>query len=113
MSQWLLLSTIKRKLTLIIMLTCSVAMIVACAAILVSNTPGPADAETQHRGHGNVIGANVRPPSASRQEGRQGNLGALRAEPYVLSACLYNRDGEVFATYYREGQRRPPRRRSM
>ena len=34
MTTWLRLSTIKRKLTLIIMLTCSVALVLACAAIL-------------------------------------------------------------------------------
>jgi PAS domain S-box-containing protein len=52
----------------------------------------------------NVIGANssasliFKDKTAARE-----TLSALRAEPYVLSACLYNRDGEVFATYYREG----------
>ena len=34
MSNWLFATTIKRKLTLIIMLTCSVALVLACAAIL-------------------------------------------------------------------------------
>ena len=40
MKEWLYGSTIKRKLTLIIMLTCSVALLLACAAILLFEHAG-------------------------------------------------------------------------
>ncbi|HUR44261.1 MAG TPA: CHASE sensor domain-containing protein, partial [Candidatus Saccharimonadales bacterium] len=105
MIQWLRLSTIKRKLTLIIMLTCSVALILACTAILVFEHAGTRQM-LKHNTEvmANVIGANssgalsFKDKSAAKE-----TLAALRAEPYVLSACLYNREGEIFATYYREG----------
>ena len=105
MSHWLSLSTIKRKLTLIIMLTCSVALILACAAILVFEHAGTRQM-LKHNTEvmANVIGANSSAAlSFKDKRAAKETLAALRAEPYVLSACLYNRDGEVFATYYREG----------
>src|SRR6476646_1598636 len=112
MKNWIFGSTIKRKLTLIIMLTCSVALIVACAAILFFEHAGTRQI-LKHNTQvmGDVIGANssaalsFKDKTAARE-----TLAALRAEPYVLSACLYNQAGEVFATYYRQGTKetQPP-----
>ena len=105
MSRWLFASTIKRKLTLIIMLTCSVALILACAAILFFEHHGTRQI-LKHNTQvmANVIGANSSAAlSFKDKNAAKETLSALRAEPYVLSACLYNREGEVFATYDREG----------
>src|SRR5688572_30053743 len=105
MKNWLLGSTIKRKLTLIIMLTCSVALIVACAAILIFEHAGTRQM-LKHNTQvmANVIGANSSAAlSFKDKNAAKETLSALRAEPYVLSACLYNHDGQVFATYHREG----------
>jgi PAS domain S-box-containing protein len=112
MKNWIFGSTIKRKLTLIIMLTCSVALIVACAAILFFEHAGTRQI-LKHNTQvmGDVIGANssaalsFKDKTAARE-----TLAALRAEPYVLSACLYNQAGQVFATYYRQGTKetQPP-----
>src|SRR5258705_8577222 len=105
MNRWLFASTIKRKLTLIIMLTCSVALLVACAAILFFEHAGTRQI-LKHNTQvmANVIGANSSAAlSFNDKSAAKETLAALRAEPYVLSACLYNRNGEVFATYYREG----------
>lgn len=105
MKNWLLGSTIKRKLTLIIMLTCSVALIVACAAILIFEHAGTRQI-LKHNTQvmANVIGANSSAAlSFKDKNAAKETLSALRAEPYVLSACLYNHDGQVFATYQREG----------
>jgi len=105
MKNWLLGSTIKRKLTLIIMLTCSVALVLACAAILFFEHAGTRQI-LKHNTQvmANVIGANSSAAlSFKDKNAAKETLAALRAEPYVLSACLYDRDGEVFATYYREG----------
>src|SRR4026207_793261 len=105
MKKWLLGSTIKRKLTRIIVLTCSVALVLACAGILVFEHAGTKQM-LKHNTQvmANVIGANSSAAlSFKDQSAAKETLAALRAEPYVLSACLYNRDGEVFATYYREG----------
>src|SRR5436190_5654443 len=110
MSNWLFATTIKRKLTLIIMLTCSVALVLACAAILFFEHAGTRQI-LKHNTQvmADVIGANsqgaltFKDKTAARE-----TLAALRAEPYVLSACLYNQEGEVFATYYREGTKETP-----
>jgi PAS domain S-box-containing protein len=105
MMKWLKASTIKRKLTLIIMLTCSVALVLACGAILVFEHAGTKQL-LKHNTQvmGNVIGANSSAALSFKDKAAaKETLGALRAEPYVLSACLYNREGEVFATYYRDG----------
>src|SRR3954471_4777679 len=110
MRNWLFCSTIKRKLTLIIMLTCSVALILACAAILVFEHAGTRQIlkhNTQVMAV--VIGANSSAAlSFKDKNAAKETLSALRAEPYVLSACLYNQDGDVFATYYREGTKETP-----
>jgi len=58
-----------------------------------------------------VIGANSSAAlSFKDKNAAKETLSALRAEPYVISACLYQQSGEVFATYYREGtkQAAPP-----
>jgi len=110
MSNWLFASTIKRKLTLIIMLTCSVALVLACAAILffeIAGTKQILKHNTQVMAE--VIGANSSAAlSFKDKSAAKETLAALRAEPYVMSACLYNQDGEVFATYYREGTKQAP-----
>src|SRR5881397_495744 len=105
MSSWLTASTIKRKLTLIIMLTCCVALIVACAAILIFEIAGTRQI-LRHNTQvmADVIGANSSASLSFKDKtAATETLAALRAEPYVLSACLYNQEGEVFATYYRAG----------
>ena len=112
MKQWLSHSTIKRKLTLIIMITCSVALLLACAGILVFEHAGTKQM-LKHNTQvmADVIGANSSAALSFKDESAaKETLAALRAEPYVLSACLYNKEGRVFATYYREGTRRtrPP-----
>jgi PAS domain S-box-containing protein len=110
MIQWLHHSTIKRKLTLIIMLTCSVALVLACAAILLFEHAGTRQL-LKHNTEvmANVIGANSSAAlSFKDKSAAKETLAALKAEPYVLSACLYNRQGEVFATFYREGTKETP-----
>ncbi len=115
MTRWLASSTIKRKLTLIIMLTCCVALVLACAAILFFEIAGTRQI-LKHNTQvmADVIGANSSAALSFKDKtAAKETLAALRAEPYVLSACLYTQEGEVFATYYREGTKQaappPPR----
>lgn len=95
--------TIKRKLMIIIMLTCSVALILACAAILIFEV---ADYRKVLRRNtevmADVIGANSAAALSFKDKSAAGDtLAALKAEPYVISACVYDKSGEVFATYNR------------
>ncbi|HEV8543323.1 MAG TPA: CHASE sensor domain-containing protein [Verrucomicrobiae bacterium] len=108
-------SSIKRKLTLIIMLTCSVALLLACAAILIFEIAGFKQVLRRNTEvMAQVIGANSAAAlSFKDKDAAKETLSALKAEPYVLSACVYNNQNEVFATYYREGapQLLPPPRK--
>jgi PAS domain S-box-containing protein len=108
-------TSIKRKLTLIIMLTCSVALIVTCAAILAFEITGFKQVLKRNTEvMADVMGVWISPAlSFKDKDAARETLSALKAEPNVLSACIYNSQGDVFATYYREGAPKtlfPPRR---
>jgi PAS domain S-box-containing protein len=79
--------------------------VVACATILrfeLAGTRQMLKRNTQVMA--DIIGANSSAAlSFNDKSAAKETLAALRAEPYVLSACLYNQSGEIFATYYREG----------
>jgi PAS domain S-box-containing protein len=98
-------SSIKRKLTLIIMAACSVALLLACSSILLFEVAGCKKIlirNTEVMAH--VIGANSAAALSFKDKGSAKEfLSALSAEPYVVTACIYNNGGEVFAVYFREG----------
>ena len=97
--------SIKHKLTLLSVLASGSALILACGAFVVYDGWTFRDAlvqtiSTQAR----IVGANSaaslvfgEPRSATE------TLAALGAEPAVLSAAIYNRDGKLFASYMRQG----------
>ena len=103
--------SIKRKLMTIIMLTCSVALIVACSAILIYEV---ADYRSVLRRNTEVmadaIGRNAAPAVFFKdQKVAADTLASLKAEPYVISACVYDKSGQAFATYFRsEGEKVDP-----
>jgi PAS domain S-box-containing protein len=103
--------SIKKKLMTIIMLTCGVALVVACSAILVYEV---ADYRSVLRRNtevmAGVIGANSAAAlSFNDKTAATDTLAALKAEPYVISACVYDKSGQPFATYYRsEGEKSDP-----
>src|SRR5436190_16321503 len=87
----------------IIMVTCTVALVLACAAILVYEV---ADYRKVLRRNtevmADVIGANSAAALSFKDKSAAGDtLAALKAEPYVISACVYDKSGEVFATFNR------------
>jgi signal transduction histidine kinase len=108
---------IKRKFTLIILLTSAVALLIACGAfgaydvimfreLMVRQLSTEAD----------IIAANS--TAAVKFEDKQAAeeiLGALRVERGIEAACIYAKDGRVFATYERPdaaGTFAPPASRS-
>src|SRR6476661_1276512 len=96
--------TIKRKLMTIIMVTCTVALVLACAAILVYEM---ADYRSVLRRNtevmADVIGDNSKAAlSFKDKSAATDTLAALKAEPYVISACVYDKSGQPFATYQRD-----------
>jgi signal transduction histidine kinase/CheY-like chemotaxis protein/HPt (histidine-containing phosphotransfer) domain-containing protein len=97
--------SIRKKLTLITMTTTVVALVMACAAFLMYE-------RMTFRGKmvrdlsilGDVIGANSTAALAFRDESAARDaLAALRAQPHVVAARTYDRDGRPFADYARNG----------
>ena len=102
--------SIKHKLTLLSVLASGSALILACAAFVVYDGWTFRDAliqtiSTQAR----IVGANSAasllfgdPRSATE------TLAALEAEPTILSAGVYTREGKLFASYLRAGRAQDP-----
>jgi len=97
--------SIRKKLTLMMMLTSIVALVLACGAfvsyeLLTYRKTMARDLWVL----ADVIGTNstaaltFNDPDAARDQ-----VGALRAQQHVISACIYRKDGRPFASYQRPG----------
>ncbi|HEX6504052.1 MAG TPA: response regulator [Terriglobales bacterium] len=95
--------SVRWKLTVIIMVTTSVALLLACTVMIMYDVVSTRRA-TEHdlAALADMLGQNSTAALtfADSQAGTE-ILAALRAEPRVTSACLYNHNGVVFATYLR------------
>ncbi len=95
--------SISRKLTVVIMATSSLALLLATISMV------GYDVYSFRRSQMNdlatltdIIGSNSTAALASQDSNAAREvLGALRAEDHVLAACIYTREGRVFATYLR------------
>src|SRR5713101_5829740 len=95
--------SIRRKLRLIIMLTSSVALLLACTVFITY------DRYSFRRGKvedltalADIIGSNSTAALAfGDADSAREILGALRAKQHIVAACVYGRDGRVFACYAR------------
>jgi len=99
--------SIKQKLNLIIILTSWITLLVASIAFmakdiltfrqtLINDTSSLAQ----------VIGTNSSGALVfDDRRAAEKNLSALNAKPHVVFACIYSRDGKVFATYSPRGRR--------
>src|SRR6185436_1799655 len=97
--------SIQRKQMLIIMLTCTVALLLACVIFVMYDVISFRKAVVKKvsvlaEAIGNNCTATIEynDPKAAEE-----TLSALRAEPSVVAACIYTRKGEVFAVYNRAG----------
>jgi two-component system, NtrC family, sensor kinase len=98
--------SIRRKQTLIIMLTSTITLLLASVAFLgveAFNFRGELTDEistmTQVAGDNCTAALDFNDPKVAED-----TLGALRAEPSIANACVYNQQGEVFAVYHRSGK---------
>ncbi len=97
--------SIRRKLTIIIMATSSAALLLACTAFVLHDLVDfrrllVNDLSTLAE----IIGSNSAAAilfSDAKVAGQ--TLAALKAEPHVVWACIYNQRGEVVARYVRGG----------
>jgi len=96
---------IRRKLALLVLSATVMALVLACVGIAIyERSRFRANLTTELTTLADTLGANTAASIAfSDQKTAQEMLGALRAEPHVLAACLYDEQGNVFAEYRRTG----------
>jgi signal transduction histidine kinase/DNA-binding response OmpR family regulator len=105
--------SIRRKLTIIVMFTSSVALLIASLAFMVYDTLTFRDRMVRDLTVvAEGIGINSSAALAFEVQGSgQDILAALRAYPHITAACIFTRDGRVFSRYVRNGDAsafRPP-----
>jgi len=98
-------TSIRRKQMLIIMLTSSIALLAACAAVVVYEVAdfrgGLVENMTTLT---DVIGRNSMAAIDFNDAKSAGEtLDALHANGNVIAACVYDRDGQILASYHRDG----------
>src|SRR5437867_3285987 len=103
-------ASIKRKLTRAMMVTSSVALLVAAAFFAIY------DAQTSQMRMerdlstlSTIIGSNsIAALAFGNEQDAKSTLSALAAKPHVVAAAIYKRDGDLLASYQRPGRRVPP-----
>ncbi|HEY7544551.1 MAG TPA: histidine kinase dimerization/phospho-acceptor domain-containing protein, partial [Blastocatellia bacterium] len=105
--------SIKRKLTLIIMATSSIALLVASAAFIIYDRISFRQAMVEDLSTtAEIIGSNSTAALMFEdQDSAREILSALSARPRITRACIYSRDGKPFAKYLRgnaKGNFTPP-----
>jgi PAS domain S-box-containing protein len=94
---------VRRKLTLVILLTCTTVLLLACAVLaayeLITFRRTMARDMTVLA---DVLSRNITSAIAFQDESEASKtLLALKAEPQIIAACLYTKDGSRFAEYVR------------
>jgi two-component system, sensor histidine kinase len=102
--------SIKRKLSIIILLTSGAALGLACTAFAVFDSISFHQSMKRHlQVLTQVIGENCAASLAFSDEAAAENtLAGLKSEPSVLSACVYAADGKPFARYGTRDYAQPP-----
>jgi PAS domain S-box-containing protein len=109
--------SIRLKLQGIVMVACGVALLVAAIVFTLYDRSTFLQEKTQDlRVSARMVGSNSTAAlSFGDSQTATEVLSALQAKPGVISACIYNKDGRVFATYSRDmmhGEFLPPAMRS-
>src|SRR3984885_11293918 len=96
--------SIRQKLQTIVMVTSAVALVVASVAFTLYDRSTFLSAKTQDLSAvATMIGSNSTAAlSFGDAKSAREILSALRAKPNVINACIYDKDGRVFATYSRD-----------
>src|ERR1700726_1881353 len=95
--------SIRQKLQSIVMVTSAVALLVASAVFTLYDRSTFLRAKTQDlSASAKMIGSNSTAAlSFGDAKSAREILSALRAKPNVINACIYDKDGRVFAIYSR------------
>ena len=96
---------IRRKLALLVLSATVMALVLACMGFAIfERARFRAGAVTELATLADMLGANSAAALAfNDQNTAQEMLSALRTEPHVLAACLYDEQGIIFAEYRRSG----------
>jgi signal transduction histidine kinase/ActR/RegA family two-component response regulator/HAMP domain-containing protein len=99
--KWLNDIPIRRKLTLVILMTCSTVLLLACGILAVYQMVDYRKMVARDLTVlAQVTAENTRAALAFDDDNKAvENLLALRSEPSVAAACIYDEDGQPFATY--------------
>jgi two-component system sensor histidine kinase/response regulator len=98
-------SSIRQKLTRIVLLTCGAAILLACTVFAVYDlTTFRTSLARELATVAEITGSNTTAALAfSDARSARETLGSLSALPHIVEACIYTRDGKVFAKYVRRG----------
>src|SRR5579863_6303036 len=101
--QWTRKLSLRRKLTLVIMINTFVALCVAGVAFAEYGVYRFKELRLEDlNALANILGTNSTAPLAFKDpNSAQDILRALAAKPHILSAAIYDRDGNPFAVYHR------------
>lgn len=96
--------SIKRKLTFIIMVTSTIALLLAGAAYVTYDVLTLRDAMVRNVTMlSEIIGANSTADLAFGDQKSAGeNLAKLGCNPHIVASCIYGKGGEIFASYLRK-----------
>src|ERR1700685_134442 len=99
--------SIQHKLQGIVMITSGVALLVASAAFTLYDRSTFLQAKTQElSASAKMVGSNSTAAlSFGDAKSAREVLSALQAQQHVIHACIYNKNGMVFAKYSREAAR--------
>jgi signal transduction histidine kinase/CheY-like chemotaxis protein len=100
-------TSIRWKLKLIIMLTSGIALLFASAALMFKDiTKTRQNLRSDLASLAQVIGANsIGAIVFNDRATAETNLAALSAKPYVVLACIYDRDGQQFAAFVHQDEK--------
>jgi PAS domain S-box-containing protein len=106
---WLRQLPIKRRVTFVILLTCSTGLVLACAAMVILETRHFRSSVVRDSTVlADVLAKNSQAVLSFKDEdGATQMLQALEMEPNVVGACLYSSDDKLFANYSRSNSVAP------
>ena len=101
---WYLDLSIRHKLQTIVMVTSAVALLVASVVFTLYDRSTFLTAKTEDLSAlAKMVGSNSTAAlSFGDAKSASEVLSALEAKPHVINACIYNKDGRVFASYSRD-----------
>lgn len=97
--------SLPRKLMILMLLASSIAPILMCAILLVYDISTAKQATASHLGSlAQIIADNSKAAvSFGDQPAATEVLSSLKAEPHITRACIYDKQGKLFAVYHLDG----------